>query len=325
MMQTGEIVHGLWIKGPLSPMELLCIKSYLNAGFLFKLWIYDQPQQYPSMPGLELRNAEEIIPADQVFSYKHSNQFGHGKGSYAGFSDIFRYKLLYENGGWWTDMDVTCISAPNLTSNYLFRLSKQREKMIVGNIMKVPKGSELMRACYEDALDIDEDNRDWMAPIKILNHHIERLGLTQHVAVVSNDDSWPEISRLITGIEKLPATWHFIHWMNEEFRRLGLDKSKYIRRSTYGQFCSQYSLGDRILFFKDGFLYRVKAGRIYYAILHFRRETFLESMYYLGYNLFYAVSDLYFVRIKPHFDIGKLVRNLFGWMLPKKTTRNDAP
>jgi mannosyltransferase OCH1-like enzyme len=29
-------------------------------------------------------------------------------GSYAGFADHFRYKLLLEKGGWWPDLDMPC-------------------------------------------------------------------------------------------------------------------------------------------------------------------------------------------------------------------------
>jgi hypothetical protein len=31
-----------------------------------------------------------------------------GKGTYAGFSDLFRYKMLFDRGGWWVDTDVVC-------------------------------------------------------------------------------------------------------------------------------------------------------------------------------------------------------------------------
>jgi hypothetical protein len=311
-MNDPQIVHGLWIKGRLSPLEQLTISSYIAQGFLFKLWVYDDWSLYAMQEGLELKDAGSIIPPDQVFSYRHSNQFGHGKGSYAGFSDVFRYKLLYEQGGWWTDMDVTCLAMPKLLSPYVFRLSKHREDWIVGNIMKVPAGSELMKACYDDALVIDEDNRDWMAPIKILNHHINRLGLREFIQVLSNDDSWPVVSRMIIGQTPPEPQWCFIHWMNEEFRRLGLPKNVYKGSSTLGRLMARHGLGEQIVVWISRLEYRVKAGRLYYALLHFRRETFLLSVYYLGYNVFYALSDLYFVTIKPHFDIGGMIRKLFG-------------
>lgn len=305
-----EIVHGLWIRGSLSPLEMLTILSYIRRGFQFKLWTYDQPSVYPVMDGLEIKDANLIIPDNQVFSYKHSNQFGHGKGSYAGFSDVFRYKLLYEQGGWWTDMDVTCLKMPDYDAPYLFRYSKRRDHWIVGNIMKVPAGSELMRRCYQEALVINEDNRDWMAPIKILNRNIENLGLAGFAQVISNDDSWPEVSRLTTSEVTVDAHWSFIHWMNEEFRRLEIAKDIYLPETFFGKLMQNYQLGKPILEKKERLKYQLKSGRIYYAFKHFRKQTFLLSLYYLGFNLFYAISDLYFITIKPHFDIGKIFRRL---------------
>ena len=113
-----QAINGLWIGDELSPLELLCIKSYLDNGHSFHLWSY-QSFQLPSWPGLTAKDANEILPEKFVFRYKNGNAFGHGKGSLAGFSDIFRYKLLWEKGGWWTDMDITCLKPLDLDSEYV--------------------------------------------------------------------------------------------------------------------------------------------------------------------------------------------------------------
>jgi hypothetical protein len=106
-MKTN-IVHGLWINGNMTSLELLTIHSFIDHGYEFHFWTYNQSiQDLPQ--SVLLKDANEIIPTKEVFQYSNENQFGHGKGSYAGFSDIFRYKLLYEYGGWWTDMDITCL------------------------------------------------------------------------------------------------------------------------------------------------------------------------------------------------------------------------
>jgi hypothetical protein len=310
-MSVSNIVHGLWIKGGLSPLELLTIHTYIEQGYTFRLWVYDSHEHYPSLPGLEVHNAEEIIPKEMVFSYKHSNQFGHGKGSYAGFSDIFRYKLLYEQGGWWSDMDVTCIKRLDFKEPYVFRLSKDKESGVVGNIMHVPAGSTLMRLCYEQAVEqIDAENKDWMTPIRILNDNIRNLGLYHYVKKFSNDDSWPTVSQLVSGSIEIPKHWQIIHWMNEEFRRLEIPKNVFLEHSFLGMQLSRHNLGAPILDWKLAYWYRFKTSRLYYAILHFRRETLLSSIYYLGFNVFYAISDLYFVQIKPRFDLMAYLRKL---------------
>lgn len=69
-------------------------------GFTFHLWAYDK-KIAPVPFGVLLEDANEIIPEDRVFKYPENGQIDvkFGVGSYAGFSDIFRYKVLYEYGG----------------------------------------------------------------------------------------------------------------------------------------------------------------------------------------------------------------------------------
>ena len=319
-MNLSETIHGLWIKGKLSPLELLTIHSYTSNGYRFILWVYDQKDLYPSIAQLEVRDAAEIIPLEKVFCYKYSNQFGHGKGSYAGFSDIFRYKLLYEKGGWWTDMDVTSLRKFSFPSEYVFRTSKEREESIVGNIMHVPAKSELMLRCYEQAVEqVNENSRDWMLPIRILNDNIKALGLNNYVYSFSNEDSWPSLSRLVISSPEIPAHWQAIHWMNEEFRRLNIAKEFYTESSFLGKCMQAHQLAKPIKGFWNIAKYRFKVSRWYYAFLHLRRETIWQSIYYLAYNLFYAISDLYFVTIKPHFDIGKIWRGFWSKFFPAKS------
>ena len=100
----ANIVQGLWIGSSLSQMELACIQSYLNQGHEFHLYGYEKFKNLPK--GALWKNANQIIPQSQVFTI----QQGGVKGSYAGFADLFRYKLLHSAGGWWTDMDFLCFN-----------------------------------------------------------------------------------------------------------------------------------------------------------------------------------------------------------------------
>lgn len=233
-------IHALWIGTQLSFVELLTINSFLKHGYTFNLWIYN-PIITEIPKEVNIRNAAEIIPRHKVFRYKHKNQFGHGKGSYAGFSDIFRYKLLYEYGGWWTDMDVTCIKPLDFNEDYVFRT--HHSLPLVGNIMKVPAKSPLMKACYEEASEkIDENNRDWHLPIQILADNVEKFGLTQYVRDFSNPDSWDLIRKLLRGGHDIPANWHLIHWVNEEWRRNKISKTRTLKGSVFNNFLNMYDI-----------------------------------------------------------------------------------
>jgi len=236
----NKIVHGLWIGKTLSPIELLCIRSFIAHGHEFHLWVYDDIEN--SLPeGLILEDANLIIPKDQVFSYTNKNQFGHGKGSYAGFSDIFRYKLLYEYGGWWTDMDVVCLKPLNFEEDYVFRT--HHDFALVGNVMKCEKKSEVMRICYEKASSsVNGRNSDWNLPIKILNETVTELGLTNYIKDLSNPDSWLFVRKLLLRNINIPNHWAVLHLVNEEWRHHRIDKKSIPRKSYLGKLLKQYDL-----------------------------------------------------------------------------------
>lgn len=231
MDDGNKIVNALWIGEHLSSVELLTIKSFLNNGHSFVLWAYDEIKtELPK--GVILKDANEIFPKSKVFSYKYSNQFGHGKGSFAGFSDIFRYKLLYLHGGWWTDMDVTCLKPLDFETDYVFRTHHDLE--LVGNIMKCPKNSLLMKKCFEEAVEkVDKNNRDWHLPIQILVDNVKELGLTSYIRNFSNQDSWNLIRKFLSKNIEIPQEWYVIHWVNEEWRRNRIDKHTFLKKSLF--------------------------------------------------------------------------------------------
>lgn len=213
-MNTDNLwVNGLWIGKALSAMELLTLKSFTAHGHRFRLWMYDKPDgELPQ--GVEWADAHTIIPRDTVFRYPDDSTIDWGAGSYGGFSDIFRYKLLYQQGGWWADMDVTCLKPFDFEAPYFFR--NHWKLPVVGNIMKVPPKSALMEACYKDASEqVTPENTDWHKPITLLNEHIERLGLMKYRRLgLFNNDMAQEIAPYFQGDYPIPRDWYGIHWIN---------------------------------------------------------------------------------------------------------------
>lgn len=243
---NNKIIHALWIGTRLSPIELLCIHSFLEHGHEFHLWVYDKIET-PLPENLIIENASEIIPKEEVFCYQNSNQYGHGKGSYAGFSDLFRYKLLHELGSWWTDMDVICLKPLDFLEEYVFRT--HHDFPVVGNIMKCPKGSSLMLDCYQEAkLSVTSENKDWNKPIEILNQNIEKHQLSKYIQEISNPDSWLFVRKLLYKSIKLKTEWFVIHLLNEEWRRNKIDKDAIPNWSFLGKHLSFYHLNKKSSF-----------------------------------------------------------------------------
>ena len=226
-------------------MELLTIQSFIEHGYTFNLWTY-APLRTRLPESCVCHDANDIIPQHKVFKYKYASQFRIGKGSYAGFSDIFRYKVLFERGGWWVDMDVTCLKPFDVDAPYFFRA--HHHLSLVGNIMKAPRGSELMLKCYKEASsELNEDNRDWHRPIEILVNNVLQFDLQKHVMPgIANSDEWHIVRKLIHSNGALPASWRFIHWCNEGWRFRGYDRNRPLYASTYGELLLRHGLIEEL-------------------------------------------------------------------------------
>lgn len=239
---TDEVVHALWIGNRLGPMQLLTMRSFQAHGFRFHLWAYD-PTISPIPSGVVLRDANTVIPEQRVFRYPVAEaniDVAFGNGSYAGFSDVFRYKLLYDHGGWYTDLDVTCLKRPDFGTDYVFR--DHWLLSAVGNVMRCPPGSEVMRRSYELAARvIGEDNDDWHKPVRIMCRFIKQLGLTEYIrsGICNLDDSVELNEKFIHGDKHFPADWYFVHWCN------AMNGRKYSPGSAYQTLLRKYGCESR--------------------------------------------------------------------------------
>jgi Alpha 1,4-glycosyltransferase conserved region/Glycosyltransferase sugar-binding region containing DXD motif len=99
-----HIFQSFWHGGALPPYEQLCLKSFVDCGHAVDLYTYDVNLAVPS--GVRICDATALANQNEVFVYAD----GFGVGSPAAFSDLFRYMLLVEKGGWWIDTDVVCLT-----------------------------------------------------------------------------------------------------------------------------------------------------------------------------------------------------------------------
>jgi hypothetical protein len=69
---------------------------YGTATQSFHLYAYDEIFAVPL--GTKVLDARLVLFVDRIFRDRN--------GSYSGFSNFFRYKLLLDVGGWWVDLDL---------------------------------------------------------------------------------------------------------------------------------------------------------------------------------------------------------------------------
>jgi hypothetical protein len=175
-MNNNKVMQGLWIGNRLTVMEQLSIVSFLKHGHEFHLYVYDDVEGIPE--GTILKDANEIVSRKQIFKDKEV------EGTYANFSDVFRYKLLLEKGGFWVDLDTVCLKPFDFQSDYVFAQQNDWDgsRFACGGIMKTPPGSEIMQYCYDASLLKATGEYGWidLGP-RLVNEAVNKFGLTHYV------------------------------------------------------------------------------------------------------------------------------------------------
>ncbi len=134
-------ITGLWVGETLPLLARLCIQSFLDHGHEFQLFTYRPYDNIPS--GATVRDAREILPESAVFY--------HENGSLAPFADWFRNEFLVREGGYWTDLDVACLSDDFPDADTWF--CTQEKGLVAVGVIAFPPHHPLMEALRSMAED----------------------------------------------------------------------------------------------------------------------------------------------------------------------------
>ena len=136
MARTRE-VGTLWIGGPLSWMEQLCLKSFVDKGQKITLFSYEDIPNVPD--GVIRRDGREIIDTEDFIKYER-------KDSFALFADWFRLHMIRLCPGMiWIDTDVYCHRPMDYDSDYVFGYELPGEHRVNNAILGMPPDSEILR------------------------------------------------------------------------------------------------------------------------------------------------------------------------------------
>lgn len=123
-----------WFGTKLNHLHEFSLLSFVTQVPKVVLYSFDKAISVP--PEVEVRDASDIYPADLVFENPRQ------KGSFAGFSDIFRYELMRQTHSTWFDLDVICWNWNEDGRDYLFGYESEQE-IINGAVLRLPLGSSL--------------------------------------------------------------------------------------------------------------------------------------------------------------------------------------
>jgi hypothetical protein len=228
----NKSIQSLWIGDTFSNIEKLSAASFIKNGHEYNLYCYNDIKNLPD--GIKILDANDIIPESEIFCY----QVGIGKGSFSAFSNFFRYKLIYEKGGYWADTDVICIKNFSPEEDYVF--SKEIECVQNGIeygehtascfFYSKPK-ADFLKACYDECLTKDKNSLQWgeVGP-KLFNKKIEEFNLNKYLKSYSvfNPIPWNQIVILFDpnfDYEYIINNSYCIHLWNEVWRRNDVNKN----------------------------------------------------------------------------------------------------
>ena len=170
------VVSCLWVGSKLSRMEYYSIKSFLKVGYQVELYVYEDVENVPQ--GTIIKDANLVLNIDDIFLLKQS---------FLPFSDIWRYKFLFEFGGIWFDLDMICLKQFDtnddyiISSEYTMASGAFKSKLpYISNIgiLKSPKNSLFYKDLYETCSNyqFNKTNNDKLKYMKIFRKKVIKYG-----------------------------------------------------------------------------------------------------------------------------------------------------
>jgi tetratricopeptide (TPR) repeat protein len=210
-MDNDNIVRTLWHGTTLTIYEELSIRSFLKCGHRVEVYSYGDvtvPQ------GVQVCDANAILPRSKVFSYPG----GIAKGSFAAFSNLFRFKMLCDKGGIWADSDVLCLRP--LHDLPAAAVGRVDNKWLNGAILKFSAGHPV---CQELALKIEMLGCDLELgqTAGLLTRTVAKNVALCHVLPVGafypihSTETWRLLDPTeLDKCEQLSRTSYCVHWWN---------------------------------------------------------------------------------------------------------------
>ncbi|WP_406870546.1 hypothetical protein ABEB22_13335 [Thioclava sp. 'Guangxiensis'] len=138
-MNKDYQVAALWIGGKMSFLEVLCLKSFVDAGQHITLYSYEPIPNVPE--GVAIADANEILSSEQFLRHGRTN-------SPALHSDRFRYHLLAKNDHMiWADTDAYCVKPFTSPTGHFF--AWESKEGVNGGVLGLPQDSEALGRLIE--------------------------------------------------------------------------------------------------------------------------------------------------------------------------------
>jgi len=222
-----EVVNTFWDGRDLSPIECACLRSFIERGIRVRVFAY---RDLAVPRGIQVEDANDIIASNGLFLFE---------GSPSAFTNIFRYKLLLEHGGWWVDTDVLILAARLPKCRYFW--AWQDCSQINGAVLKFPRGDPICEKLLNLSLERSPNLERWgqLGP-DLLTEVLSENGLRNHavntqlvypIHWLETHYLWfPEFSEFV---RKRISESYFLHLWNSMFSKMGINLGRKPPRGGY--------------------------------------------------------------------------------------------
>jgi mannosyltransferase OCH1-like enzyme len=224
---VNNIIQSLWIGDKLSPMEQKSIESFLRHGHEYHLYTYNDVAGVPS--GAVIKDANALMSLT-TFEGLH----------YAVIADFFRYRLLFEKGGWWSDTDAICVKHFDFEDEFVFSSEYLNTggKHINNGTIRVPKRSRVIQYCMAACESTVKSRIKWGATgpaliqDAVLEFELESFVQQPEVFCPINPWDARKFMEPYADLE-IPTKAHAVHLWNECWKTHGLNKWEPVTGSFY--------------------------------------------------------------------------------------------
>ena len=129
---------------------IAAMASMRAAGHRVRVWSYGpQKLQFLLPHGIEVQAADDVVPRALFERIVAGADIRY-------FSDVFRYAVLYEHGGLWSDADVVFLRSFPFRGDYFFNLQwrsgSKDDHFICGNVIYAKRHSRHLRNLFEASI-----------------------------------------------------------------------------------------------------------------------------------------------------------------------------
>jgi hypothetical protein len=195
-----ELINLFWDKQKLKKLNSLCLHTLLNFNNKVNVFTYD-PSLFKNFKheNLSIYNANEIIEEKEKFYYKGKNTCI--SNCVVGFSDIFRYMLLYKVGGWYFDFDVILFKEiPNNLISESTIIRPHFTYRCASNVSKFQKNDSFLLELYNiTKFKVNDNNDEWALPLKIFEDSVFSKDYSKYIIDKKyfSDDNFSDVIKFL--------------------------------------------------------------------------------------------------------------------------------